>query len=387
MQTYDLIIAGAGPAGLTLAWKTAEQGHSVLVIDKKANASDVAYLTAGSNIDFEERDLPKKIGHPLKKVYFSSKNEHFFKNGDAFMINRRTLLEILEKKAKKHGVEIKYNSVINDVNCTRNEINKIKYSAKKEEFSAKARFYADCSGIGRAFEKHLNILGNHKIEHALGIEYVLPIKSEPNTLDLYVGTHYAGGYGWLCPLNKKQAIMGYGTFKRENFSSIKSFLDGMFQFPRVNERIKNEPIELNSGLLRTGAPLKNFTKGNLVLVGDIALQSNPLLGEGVRFVMDSARMASFGIDKAIKKGNNELEIYNVLWRKKYYNLYSVCYRMQKVLRKFSNNDKIMDLSVKSASKFPDRIIQNMLWVKSFDKAFLKNAFKEVIWMSLKASSK
>jgi len=383
MKNYDLIIIGAGPAGLTLAWKVAEKGYSVLVLDKKSSASDVAYLTAGSRIDFKEWDLPKKMGHPLKKLYFSSKNEYFIKNGSAFMINRRVLLKALEKKARKNGVELKYSSTVNKVDFSNKEIDKIIYSGKKEEFTAKAKFFADCSGVGRVFERYYNILGNHKVENALGIEYIVPLKSEPHTLDLYVGSHYNGGYGWLCPLNKKQAILGYGTFNHENFPKLKSFIEGMFELERVNERVTNRPIEVNSGLLRTGAPLKKFTRENLILVGDVALQANPLVGEGVRFVMDSARMASAAIENAIKKDKKRVQIYDDMWIKKYYKIYSMCYKIQKVLRIYSCNDKIVDASVRCAKKFPDKMVHDALWHYKFDRNLMKAAFKEVIMSAFK----
>lgn len=378
MKKYDLIIAGAGPAGLTLAWKVAEKGYSVLVLDKKSKASEVSYLTAGSRIDFEEWDLPKKIAHPLNRLYFASKNEYFIKDVEVFMLNRRTLLNALEKKARKHGAKIKYGSIIDKVDFSNKEIDKISYSKRKGEFAAKARFYADCSGIGRVFERYYNIVGNHKVEKALGIEYVVPLKSKPNTLDLYVGSHFNGGYGWLCPLNKKHAILGYGTFNKANFPKLNSFIESMFEFERVNERVTNRPLEVNSGLLRTGAPLKNFTRENLVLVGDVALQVNPLIGEGVRFVMDSARMASAAIDKAIKKDKKQLKIYDNMWVKKYYHIYSICYKIQKVLRLYSCNDKIVDASVRYAKKFPDKMVYDALWHYKFDRNLMKTAFKEVI---------
>ena len=79
MKSYDLVVAGAGPAGLTLAWKAAEDGLGVLVFDKKRDAGDIAYTTSASFIDLKRWELPHDVAHPISKIHFSSTRTREYK--------------------------------------------------------------------------------------------------------------------------------------------------------------------------------------------------------------------------------------------------------------------------------------------------------------------
>ena len=58
MEKYDLIIVGAGPAGLCLTKELSDSNLKILLLDKKKNAEDVQYNTSGSFIN------PRKWGLP-----------------------------------------------------------------------------------------------------------------------------------------------------------------------------------------------------------------------------------------------------------------------------------------------------------------------------------
>jgi len=74
MEDYDLIIVGAGPAGLCLASELSDSNLKILVLDKKKNAEDVHYNTSGSFIDPNEWNLPSDILNPINKICFFSSN-------------------------------------------------------------------------------------------------------------------------------------------------------------------------------------------------------------------------------------------------------------------------------------------------------------------------
>ena len=44
-QKFNVVVAGAGPSGLVAAWKAAEKGLSVLVVEKKANLEGIRYTS------------------------------------------------------------------------------------------------------------------------------------------------------------------------------------------------------------------------------------------------------------------------------------------------------------------------------------------------------
>ncbi|MBI2176478.1 NAD(P)/FAD-dependent oxidoreductase [Candidatus Woesearchaeota archaeon] len=368
-ETYDIVVLGCGPAGLTLAWKAAEKGLSVLAIDKKKNPGDVNYTTLGSFMNLERWQVPKAITQPIDSCYFGSANETGRFACDAHVIGRAGLLDFIDRNARKSGAQTNYGVTLDGIetNDAAAGIKSITFAEggrgsenSKAERTVTAKVFADCSGVSCSLGNRLGII-RQKVELAVGAEYTVPLKSEPGTIDLYVGSRFLGGYGWIAPLNNSTAIIGCGTLQQKMYGSQKKVLDGMFGMARVAERVENRPIAYHSATLRTGRPLRTIVKGNLIIVGDSALQVNPVVGEGVRFVMDSAEMAAEAASAAVKKGvSAELKGYEAAWKRKYYRSYLACYFLQRLANRFSGNDRLLDYALKKISRSTDPGWRNAL---------------------------
>jgi len=357
MKSYDLLVAGAGPAGLTLTWKAAELGLSVLAFDRKKTPQDVTYTTSGSFIDLAYWGLPSDVAHPIDKLTFSSNNAMLTGTGRACVIRRRRLLEELDKKCINAGAEVRYATAAEKVNTSNGRIDSVMLSDGTEVAST---IYADCSGIGGVFHRHLPVYNYHPTT-ALGLEYILPLKSEPNTADLYIGGAVKGGYGWLFPISEKEAIVGAGTLKRNLQPKIRETLDNMLTLPRFRERVEANPIETHSGLFNTGPPPRSFIRGNLILAGDVALQGNPAAGEGIRFVMDSAQMAAKATAKAIQSHDLRLlDEYNRTWSRKYRHKFQVNYLTQRLLARLTEHDSILDHMIRAGGKASPQTMQTLI---------------------------
>ena len=352
MADYDLIIVGAGPAGLCLASELADSNLKILLLDKKKNAEDVQYNTSGSFIDPEEWQLPSDILNPIDKMYFTSRNEQAIKKVRGYTINRKKLLTFFENKARQNkNFEIKYNSLVQKFDS-----NKLFYSGGE----ATAKIYVDCSGISAIIGSKLGVVPRKPVI-AVGMEYQVPYQGEKNEADLLVSSQLKGGYGWVFSNDDQTAIVGYGTFLPEHFVKVEKYLKSLWQIERVAKRCELRPLEKKTAVLRTGSPIKNFIYQNLMVLGDSSLQANPIVGEGVRFVMDSARMAAGYIRQTIK--NNNLDLlngYNNQWRKKYYRQYKLAFKIQQKLKTITADDKKLDFGTRTVSKMSDKSFERLL---------------------------
>ncbi|MFH0862048.1 MAG: NAD(P)/FAD-dependent oxidoreductase [Candidatus Altiarchaeota archaeon] len=350
MGGYDLVVAGAGPAGLTLAWKACDRGLRVLVFDRKKDSSDIAYTTSGSFIDLDHWGLPADVAHPIDGIRFSSDGACLEGRGKACVIRRRRLLAELENRCVSLGADIRYSCSAKKVEVDGGKISGVGLSDGSD---LKSTLYADCSGLGQVFNRALPVFTG-KPTQALGFEYIVTLKAEPSIAELYMGRAVRGGYGWLFPLSDKEAIVGAGTLRRELFPKIRDMLDSMLALPRFRARIELTPIESHSGIFNTGHPLRCFHRGNLFLVGDVALQGNPAAGEGVRFVMDAADMAANAAYDAVKSEDlSMLAGYSKAWVKKYYSPFRMNYLLQKALVWLSEHDSVLDFTIRTGAKASD----------------------------------
>lgn len=347
---YDLIVAGAGPAGLTLAWKAAERGLDVLVFDRKKDCGDIAYTTSGSFIDLGRWGLPPEVAHPIDRIRFSSPGASIEGRGKACVIRRRRLLAELENRCVSLGADVRYGTSAKEVGADEKGISGVELS---DGSKAQSALYADCSGLGQVFNRVFPVYAG-KPAQALGFEYIVPLKNEPSTAELYMGGNVRGGYGWLFPLSEKEAIVGAGTLRREMFPRIREILDGMLRLPPFCERVTPEPLESHSGIFNTGHPLRTFSRGNLFLVGDVALQGNPAAGEGVRFVMGAAEMAAAAAkDAADSQDPSKMEGYSRAWARKYYSAFRTNFLIQKALVWLSGHERALDFTIRTGAKASD----------------------------------
>ena len=339
MTSFDLVVAGAGPAGLTLAWKAASYGLGVFLFDRKKNADHVAYTTSASFIDLKRWQLSDNIAHPISNIHLAFDGTGVDVPADAWVLNRRLLLAELEKKCVSNGVSIAYDTSAKSVEVRNDEIGSVTLSCGR---TVQGKFYADCSGLGNVFNRSLHI-NTTQVVQALGHEIVVPLKAAPNTVDLYIGKNIEGGYGWLFPMNGDFAIVGVGTLRKKYFRRIKDHLDAYLNSPRVASRVKNTPTESHTAVFNTGPPLRTFHRGNLILVGDVGLQGHPIAGEGIRFVMDSAEMAARSMATAVAYQDPAcLKTYSRCWTDRYYRNFSTNFKAQRFLYWLTSRKRLFD---------------------------------------------
>ncbi len=147
MQAYDVIIIGAGPAGLFTAINCAVKERKVLILEKNDRAGKKLLLSGAGQCNITHagdiREFLNYYGDNyrfLKKSLLSFTNGdllNFFKergldfitqeNGKIFpnTLRAKDVLDILLKECENKGVEIKYNSIVEGVD----------YISKEKEFN------------------------------------------------------------------------------------------------------------------------------------------------------------------------------------------------------------------------------------------------------------
>jgi flavin-dependent dehydrogenase len=362
-KNYEVIILGAGIAGMSLARELSGQGFKILLLDRKKNAGDISYNSSGSFMNPRRWRLPKNILNPINKCYFASKNFHTIKSGRAaaYIIDRKKLLFFLESRAKKNTrLSIEYNARVKGAEILDGKIQSISYSKNGVAVKASGLIYADCSGPGMVLGARAGLIKPAPV-NAFGLEYLVRLKKGADEVDFFMGEDLPGGYGWIFPIDKKRAIIGCCTLIKSEAANLEKYLKNLLETPRARSRCAKNAPKKSFAVLKTGDPLKKFTGRNFIILGDAALQANPLLGEGIRFVMDSARMAAKWIRLSVKKQNlSFLKYYGFEWKEKYYQKYKMAFFMQNHLKKITKNDSKMDNIIKSLQDINDKDLYRLL---------------------------
>ncbi len=382
MDKYDLVITGAGLAGLSLARELKGSGLRIIIIEKRCPEKMIAYHSSGTFMDPGQFSLPEGLFHRLDYIRFSSRNNHVVKPvKSAYVIERKELYEHLRKEISEDpcieflysneltGVELREDRGISRIECT--------CGNHKKYFSAS--FFADCTGVAA---KLAGICGLNKQfpVMAAGLECIHKNVNDGRTAVFFIGSEISGCYGWLFPKSGNKIITGIGTIVKSQYPKLRKLFEQVIISRIEKLGYDTDVVDMNFAALRTGKPLKRFSYKNVIILGDSASQANPLIGEGIRFVMFASKCAAEAIKNAVSAcDEGKLKIYDKLWLKKYYQQYNFSYFMQKILRFITKYDWIMDKGVevmKTSSSHDFRRILSAdispwLFIRLFLEAFWK----------------
>ena len=344
MKEFDVVIIGAGCAGLMSAQLLAKQNLSVALIDAKKDLLDLSFLTLGSFMDINNYGLSEKvIASKINKGSFYSKRVSISKSADVVIIDKTQLHRELLEKCVKHGTNIFSGCRIADIKL--DKTGAIDRVIDKHNNEYKGKIYIDASGTTGFLSRKLG-LQEHSFPLAVGLEYDASYTGDPHEVIFFIGPQYAGGYGWIFPLGNARAIVGFGTFNPAIRSNLKKGLMSVIADRRVNKFIDLDNKSTQGGNIPITGVNKTFYTNNVVCVGDSVSQVNPLVGEGYMFILDSAIMAVNAISTALASSDlTLLKNYENEWNHTYRTHYLNAKMMQGFLAETMKYDLLTDIGL------------------------------------------
>jgi len=324
MQEFDVIIIGAGPAGLHASKVLAEGKAKVLCIDKKQEIGVPKRCGEGLGISWMKRvGLKPDKRWCLQEIYGAALYSPSLKSVEinfgkvsGYVIERRIFEKDLAKEAASKGALIKTKCHASGferkggkvvVSCTE--------QGEETEYSAPLIIAAD--GTESLAARRLGLETKISLKDIdSGYQYEMANISfeNPNLINLFFGKDIAPrGYVWIFPKSKTVANVGIGIAGNEQ-KTAKEYLD---KFVHAHPGLRNGSIiEVNAGTIPVGGFLDEMTADNLLVVGDAAHQVNPIHGGGIGIAMEAAAIAGQVALKALKKkdfSNDFLKQYTDLW--------------------------------------------------------------------------
>jgi len=339
---YDVVIIGAGIAGLSVASFLSSKKIKVGLLELKNNPLKLTFFTLGSFLDFKKYHLPEKVvASYIKKCVFHTKYISLKKRGWAKIIDKKEVHGQFYKSCLENKVYIKPSTEI--VNFLLDGEKKIQKVIDKKGNEYLGKVFIDCSGQSAILTKKLNLQDlNPKI--GSGIEYNCKYKGNKEECHFFYGKNFQGGYGWIFPIKKRRAIVGFCTFDPKIIFGLKNRFDTLLKNPLLSLLIEKDNNKVYGGTFPITNVKTKLVSKNILAVGDSVTQYNPVVGEGYRFIIDSASMAAEAVEKFLKTSNLEdLKIYQTKWNQKYKDTYKQAKTLQKLADWGSKNDILASL--------------------------------------------
>ena len=271
-EKYEVVIIGAGPAGLECARTLAEGGKKVLVLER--NLSIIPRKCSGTltnkDINFK---LPESNKIRFNKIYL-----HFPK-GEVTIgskklplvtLDRCNLKKYLFELSKESGAEIRVNSPVLSI-----EDDFVVVNGKEIKFD----YLIGADGSSSILRHHLGL----KIKKKLTVvQYNLPIKSKKISI-FFDSKFFASGYAWAFPY-KNFTLVGACVDSRnlEAAELEKNLIEWMKQRKFSIKNANFEAAIINYDY-------RGYKFGNKFLIGDAGGFASGLTREGIYFARISGK--------------------------------------------------------------------------------------------------
>jgi digeranylgeranylglycerophospholipid reductase len=326
-EKFDIAVVGGGPAGLSAAYAAAKGGAKVVLFEKDQS---IAHSIRTSGVtwisEMERLGIPSKFYNPIQNYRFVSPSNDIIITGNvskSCVLDIRGMYQHLAFLAAKEGVQLMVKSNVIDVIRDGDRVVGVKANTPKGRLTVRSTLVIDASGFSTSVGRKAGVAGQWK-RYGVGAEYECYCDDiDSTTWVLMVGQKYSdAGYAWSFPLSTNRVRIGVGIGRPESnaepLDKLHEIIEKRFKPLDALRDGKIQPIELHYGFIPNEGVRRNSIADGLVMVGDSAGQSNPLVLEGIRYAIDFGRLAGkVGADSLSENSDKEsLLEYERSWKSK-----------------------------------------------------------------------
>lgn len=305
MSAYDVIIAGAGPAGASAAYFLGEAGRRVLVIEKETLPR---YKTCGGGLSvrFLEKTFPFSF-EPVIERDMKAITYVFDGQTVTVPVGRRRLEMVMRDRFDAHllahaKAEVRQGTTVHGVNELPDRV----LVQTSEGDVVEGRYLIGADSANSVVARALGLRRSKTLAAALEAE--VPVTPEGMRrfaeAPVFIFGDVRFGYAWIFP-KAEQLSVGVAAWhpRPGELQSVLTRVAARYDLPLQSASVRGHPIPI---YIRR----ERIATARVLLAGDAAGLADPFSGEGIRLAITSGRLAA----KAILAGHPERYERLVFWR-------------------------------------------------------------------------
>ncbi|SDY28399.1 digeranylgeranylglycerophospholipid reductase [Halopenitus persicus] len=334
---FDVVIAGAGPAGAQCARDLAARDYDVLVLETEPEAEFPRQSNKSTAGTFPS--MMAAFGVPddvvmqfTDSVVLESPNDFYVQNQPGAVLEFAEFKRWLVADGRDRGAEYRFDSRATAPIESDGSVVGLRYDGSEEVF---ADVVVDATGPAAPLAKALDVCELHRENQAIGIEWELEgiDVDHPGYADLHDSMMLRldhdvapGGYSWIFHTGGDTAKVGLCYIQNDRHRehadedlTIDGYLERWLESdPRFADAEKIDG-KVHRGSAHIQLPTGMSTDG-FVAIGDTVPSIDPLWGEGIHKGMKSARAAAAAIDRCLSPAEpdtsaEQLSTYDDLWHR------------------------------------------------------------------------
>ncbi len=329
MLRYDVVVVGAGPAGLMAAYKAAELGASVLVVEREGSLAVkpcAEGLSKQTLITAELEESSFFVCNEVKGAYVyppdESKRVLLVEEGnEGFIVDKKRMLQVMAARAAEGGADLWMRSTVKDLLWNNGRVSGVVVEVEGNPVKVEASIVLGCDGVGSTVARKAGFnMKGYEIIPTMQYVMVNCKIEEQDKAHFYLGNEVAPkGYAWVFPKGDGIANVGIGVRGKPAKSYLDKFIKqhpDMFSKARIVE-VKGAPVPI-------GGVVNELVKPGVAICGDAAGQVIPLTGGGIHSSIAAGKIAGELAARAVLEDAPQLmneypKLYQEPWGKRIYN--------------------------------------------------------------------